>query len=206
MKKLFEIIKNRIFIGLITLLPLIILMYIINFVYQFFYDISYPIVDIFSISSSAIHSLIALSIFLIFCILLFLVGVAMKTAIGRESSKFVETVILNKIPGYVMLKESVEKFKNTNASGSIFSKVALVDLHENTILMGGFVTDESEKHYTVYIPVAPNITSGFIYHVEKKWVIKLEDCSSEEMIKTLVSCGCGSSNILNRSVSNEKFI
>ncbi|MCX5773958.1 MAG: DUF502 domain-containing protein [Fusobacteria bacterium] len=206
MKRVYNLIKSRILLGIGTLLPLVILLYIVKVVYTVFYDISFPIVDILGINSTFIHTLLAILIFVLLCLLLLILGVALKTSVGSEIIKFFEQLILLKIPGYSMLKDTVEKFKTSSNQKSIFSNPSLVDLYESDVLMGAFVTDESEKHYTVYVPVAPNITSGYIYHVEKEWVNLLENCSSSEMIKTMIGCGVGSSKILTKGCVNEKPI
>jgi len=195
-KRVINGIKARIFIGILTLLPLMIALYVIKAIYTIFYNITYPIMDVFRIQREGIHIAITLMVFFIVCIIIFIVGFSLKTRIGTESLGFFEEIILKKIPGYTMLKETIEQFKHSDDKQSPFSKVALVDLYESNVLMSAFITDETEKHYTVYVPVAPNITSGYIHHVEKKYVYPLTKCDASEMIKSLVNCGIGSSKIL----------
>jgi uncharacterized membrane protein len=60
--------------------------------------------------------------------------------------------------------------------------------------MTGFITDNLGELITVFVPTGPNPTSGNIYHIPKEKVFKT-DSSVEAGMKSIISCGAGSSEI-----------
>ena len=105
-----------------------------------------------------------------------------------------ESSLLNKVFGYNLIKETVTQFLSSKQSP--FSSVALVNVFGNETLMTAFVTDEHEDgSYSVFVPTGPNPTSGNIYHLKKEFV-HLVDISVEDAMRSIISCGAGSSKLI----------
>lgn len=134
-------------------------------------------------------TVIALIVF--FC---FIVGVLVKTGWGRFVHQRLEKRVLELAPGYSTIKEALNQF--LGRSKPPFSSVALVRPFESEALITGFVTDEHpDGWYTVFLPTGPNPTSGLIYHLPAERV-RLIDAGVEQAMRTIISCGAGSSRLL----------
>ena len=120
----------------------------------------------------------------------FLVGLFIRTRIGRWIYGALENSLLSKAPGYKMVKETVNQFLGKKESP--FSSVALVQIFENDTKVTAFITDRHDDGtITVFVPTGPNPTSGFIYHLDQKYVHPVE-VSVEDAMRSVISCGAGS--------------
>lgn len=137
--------------------------------------------------------------FVIIILLVFLIGVLTRLYFGKMIIKLLDSFIA-KIPVarsiYNATKQVVESFKNS--TGTSFSKVVLVEFPRRDMWMVaflvrdslGFMVDASTKEEScnVFIPTAPNPTSGFIAVVPKKDV-REHDITVEEGVKFVLSVG-----------------
>ena len=107
-----------------------------------------------------------------------------------------------KAPGYSLVKETVFQFLGNKKSP--FSSVALAQIFGNETMVSCFVTDTHEDgSRTVFVPTGPNPTSGNIYHLEAKYVHPV-DVSVEDAMRSIISCGAGSSTLLKKLKDTEK--
>ena len=120
----------------------------------------------------------------------FLVGLFVRTRMGQLIYTGVESSVLSRAPGYKMVKETVNQFLGKKESP--FASVALVQIFENGTKVTAFITDRHENgEVTVFVPTGPNPTSGFIYHLDAKYVHPVE-VSVEDAMRSVISCGAGS--------------
>ncbi len=138
-----------------------------------------------------IAMLIVLSVIILGC---FIVGLFVKTRLGRWIYEGFERSLLSKAPGYKMIKETVNQFLGKKKSP--FSSVALVQIFENDTKVTAFITDRhADGTITVFVPTGPNPTSGFIYHLDQKYVHPVE-ISVEDAMRSVISCGAGSDALI----------
>jgi uncharacterized membrane protein len=130
---------------------------------------------------------------IVFC---FLVGLFIRTQLGRTSFRFIEAKWLERLPAYSTIRDIVQQF--TGARKAPFHTVVLVDAFGTGVEMMGFVTDEDETHCTLFVPTAPNPTNGYVFVVAKSQ-IKKTTAKAEEAIRSVVGLGVGSLNILAKS-------
>ena len=124
----------------------------------------------------------------------FLVGLFVRTRMGRWIYAAFEDSLLSKAPGYKMVKETVNQFLGKKESP--FSSVALVQIFENDTKVTAFITDRHDDGtITVFVPTGPNPTSGFIYHVDQQYVHPV-DVSVEDAMRSVLSCGAGSGALI----------
>lgn len=123
----------------------------------------------------------------------FLIGLIVRTRL-RVFLNRLEDRYLIKIPGYKLAKETVQQFFGKNRS--FFKEVVLVDIFNSGTLMTGFITDDQGEIITVFVPTGPNPTSGNIYHMQKDKVLRT-GASVDSGMKSIISCGAGSSEIFN---------
>jgi uncharacterized membrane protein len=74
----------------------------------------------------------------------------------------------------------------------------LVDLFGNGNLVTAFITDEHDNGmFTVFVPSGPAPTAGFVYHIKPENLTKI-DYPLDHAMRTIVSLGVGSKNILEK--------
>lgn len=140
------------------------------------------------------------SIIVCIAILCFMTGLIQKTKLGQMLFNQLEKT-LGKLPGYVMVKETIQQF--TERKKSPFSSVVLVrPFDSEDVWMTGFVTDQHAEQnemkggmVTVFCPTGPNPTTGAIMHLPTTR-IKRVNVSVESAMRSIISCGAGSKEII----------
>jgi uncharacterized membrane protein len=127
-------------------------------------------------------------------ILIYLVGLIASNFIGRRLIRFGESM-LAKVPVvrplYQGIKQILESFSSPNQTG--FMQVVLVEFPHKGMKSIGFVTNEfsdksGEKTYNVFIPTAPNPTTGFLEIIKESELIPTR-LSVDDAVKMVVSAG-----------------
>lgn len=165
-----------------------------------------PLVNLFETQTRISTIVVYLVMIVAIITLFFFFGLFIRTRFGNIILEHVESTYLMKIPGYKTIREIVQQFFGNNRS--FFSEVVLVDIFNSGTLMTGFITDklEANNYITVFVPTGPNPTSGNIYHVPKE-KIKRSSVPVEIAIKTIISCGAGSSAVFEATeIANIKNI
>jgi uncharacterized membrane protein len=128
-------------------------------------------------------------------ILIYIVGLIASNFFGKRLVYYIERYIINKIPviGYLYsgIKQILESFSKTSKNG--FLKVVFVEFPRKGIKSIGFITKEEtdkngEHQYYVFIPTAPNPTTGFLLIVKKEDLIDTS-MSVDEAVKLVISAG-----------------
>lgn len=205
-------VKTTVLGGVIVILPVAILVLVFQWIYRVVVGMIRPLSSViarwiqpaldtlpYGQLQNLISDILTIGIILIFC---FVVGVAVKTRLGGWLFHAVEHSILRVAPGYTTIKEIVLQFSGSKKTP--FSRVALVRMFNSDILQTGFITDEhADGTFTVFVPTAPNPTSGWFYHVPAKDV-RVVAASVEATMRSILSCGVGSKALLSEHFSNSK--
>ena len=177
--------------GIVFLLPILILIVIYKWIYNFIFSFAKPLSLLFFMRTEFSYILLTIVIMIAFC---YVVGVSVKTKPGRFIlSRF--NRILTMLPGYSFLLGFIVRIVKSGSSR--FSSVVLVDLFNSGNLVTGFVTDETENHdmKTIFVPTGPNPTSGMIYHIKSKNVHHI-NVPIEDAMRSIISCGNGSKKLI----------
>ena len=125
-----------------------------------------------------------------------IIGLIFSTLFGRSILGYFDSAI-SRIPFagnvYKAIKQITETF---SSSDSAYQKVVLIEYPRKGIYAIGFMTGETKgelkdrkgEMVNVFVPTAPNPTSGFLLFFEKEDIIEL-DMSVEDAIKLVVSAG-----------------
>lgn len=187
--------------GFAAILPLALVIiffrWIINLVFKYLEPIASMVVTDSKMQQILVYLIIIVSILFLF----FILGLFIRTRLGRFFNKIFEQKYLMKLPGYKIAKDTVQQFFGKNRS--FFSDVVLVDIFNSGTLMTGFVTDHYGEYVTVFVPTGPNPTSGNIYHVRKDKIV-YTGTSIDNGMKTIISCGAGSREIFLNSDNQSK--
>jgi uncharacterized membrane protein len=186
--------------GLVILLPVGIMLAVFSWVFGVIESMIEPLTSLLlqytsleagSAIQKFIADIIVLAVIIVIC---FLIGLVIKTAIGRFIHQKLEKHILKIAPGYNLIKETVMQFLGNRPSP--FSSVALVNIFGNDVMVTAFVTERHDNGMcSVFVPTGPNPTSGNIYHLKPEYVHHV-DQPVEDVMRSIISCGAGSAPII----------
>ncbi|MEW6508189.1 MAG: DUF502 domain-containing protein [Bacteroidota bacterium] len=201
MKKLNSFLRTTFLGGFLVVLPIILLILVLNWFYEFLLSNIRPIITLL-IQTARISEVIAAVIAVIIMLLLFfLVGLLVQTRMGKFFFEIFEERVLKKIPIYRIIKETVVQL--FGGEKMIFKGVALVRPFQNDTMITAFITDESSNDYvTVFIPSSPAPTGGYIYHIKKEYVVKI-NYPVEQAMRTVLSLGAGSKEFISELKENQ---
>ena len=204
MKKVKTFFKTSLIGGIIVILPAAVTLMIFRWVFNVITGVIQPLTSLV-VARSQLHELIAdILVLLIILFLCFIVGVIVRTRVGRFIQENLENRILKIAPGYTVIKETILQFMGKKKNP--FSSVALVQAYENETLMTAFITDEHpDGTCTVFVPTGPNPTTGFIFHLQPQYVHPV-DIPVDHAIRSVISCGAGSSNLIESYVRKKNML
>ena len=200
MNNLKSFIKTTLLGGALVVLPLVILVSVFGWLYDFLSDKVKPLTYLFSETVQRQEFLASLFALIIILATFFVVGLVVKTKFGKLSFEYIERKFLFKIPLYKIIKETTLQLLGSNKT--LFKSVALVKLFGSEARVTAFITDEHEDgSFTVFVPSGPAPTAGFIYHLPKEYVEKV-NYPIDKAMKTIFSLGAGSKELLESVVKN----
>ena len=133
--------------------------------------------------------IIAILVLLALC---FLVGVAIRTAIGARAKRLAEHAVLEKIPGYTTLRGFAAQLTDQNLSANF--QPALVEIEE--ALVPGFIVEQhSGNRSTVFIPSVPTPMAGAVYIIDNRRVHRL-DIPAVAVMQCISKWGGGSDKLV----------
>lgn len=190
-----EIRKNFI-TGLLVVLPIAITLWVIWFFISKIITFSLILLpkDILPLAK------IFWSIFIIILSILgiIIIGIATRNVVGKKLIDLGERLI-RRIPVAKWVYESAKKISEIflGQKLKVFRKVVLLEYPHKGIYCVGFVTSNikngiasksEESHVSVFLPTAPNPTSGFLLILPEKDIVPL-DISVEDAMRLIVSVG-----------------
>lgn len=204
MMKLKSFFKTTLLGGFLVVIPVVILIFVFNGLYEFI-TVKIKPITILLVETVRLNEFIASVLAIVIILLiLFIVGLIVKTKIGRFLIQQFDENVLKHIPFYKIIKETVIQL--FVADKRLFKSVALVNLYCTETLVTAFITDEhSDGSFTVFVPSGPMPTAGFVYHLKAKYVHKL-DYPVDQAMRTIISLGTGSQDLIklyNESKSPE---
>ena len=187
--------KKYFFTGLLILVPLAITLWVLNLIVTTM-DQTLLLLPA-SIRNEAPFNIPGMGVILTLAIVLG-VGILGRNFIGRRLVVWWEA-LLARIPIVSAIYSSVKQVSDTlfSPSGKAFRKAVLVEFPRPGLWTVGFVVGSPGaslqgalvgEHATVYVPTAPNPTSGYILIVPLAQIVDL-DISVDEALKFVVSMG-----------------
>jgi len=171
--------------GLIVLVPLIVTVIFLAWIYSYLTQIPIPI--------ESGPARVGLSL-LIFVLLVFSVGYLMRTAVGAVLESALDD-LMNSLPGLRVIYNASKMAVETALSGADeLQEPVRLEVWDG-IRMTAFKTGNRapDGREILFLPTAPNITSGYVIEVESDRYIEVED-SVEDALTRLLSAGFGESN------------
>jgi uncharacterized membrane protein len=196
MERLKTFVKTTMIGGIGVILPVIILVLVFSWLFRFVARNVRPLTNLIFADPEAMGLFADIISIILIITVCFLIGMFVKTKVGTYVHNSLERLLLEKIPGYNIAKDTVEHF--IGGEELPFSSVALVKPFDNDTLMTGFITDKHvDGSYTVFVPTGPNPTSGNIMHVAPENVF-IVDVPAEHVMKSIIACGAGSNELIEK--------
>jgi uncharacterized membrane protein len=178
--------RDYLVLGLLTLAPLGVTIWVLASVVRFLDELVYQIVP-------GLHDFISLpgiGIALSFCVL-FGAGLLAKTVFGRMFSGLADSVI-DRVPvvrGLYGLAKQVSSVFFSQQPGAAFKKVVWVPFPGGDARTLALVAGQiDEDHVFVFVPTAPNPISGYVLRYHRS---QLEETSIsvDAALQIIISCG-----------------
>ena len=193
-----KIMRKQFLTGIVVIVPIGITVWLLVWIFTSIDNILQPIVS--SILGRTIPGLG----FVIMIVLVYLVGVIASNVGGRALIGYGE-FLLRRVPIvrpiYSSIKQIVDSFSASGKAG--FKQVVVVEFPMKGTRTIGFVTNESldkagEKLLYIFIPTAPNPTSGFLQIIREEDAVRV-DMSIDDALKMVISGG----NVLPQEISEK---
>ncbi len=183
--------KNQFTAGIIAIVPISVSVYLFLWMFRFLDNLFGKYLSKYI--GSYIYGIGLFALIL----LIWLAGFIMSSYLGRKIMKFGEN-ILHKIPVLNVIFKTTKEISQRLLDSQVknFKQAVILEMFNNKYHSIGFITsDESvyvgktkTKMVHVFIPTAPNPTSGFLILVEENKIQKL-DMPIEDAFKAIVSAG-----------------
>ncbi|MGL5000882.1 MAG: DUF502 domain-containing protein [Cetobacterium sp.] len=205
-------VKASFYSGLIAILPIVITVYIFNWIFQIFFNLlkdSFVTVGIRALvlemglgKEQDLHFytqiLINMLSFITLIVTLVIIGTAMRIFLFKKLGTFLNN-LLAKIPLFSQIYSTITQIISLFASDrqKSYQKVVAFQYPKDGIYSIGFMTSNSnhlveemtgEEMCNVFLPTSPNPTSG-MFIVLKKSEIKILDIKVDDAIKLIISGG-----------------
>lgn len=198
-------IQNNVAAGVLTLVPIVVTYWIVEFVVRTLISFGRPLVFALAISvdpySPGAADLLRASIFqsvvalLLVLVGLYILGAMTKAVIGRQLIALFDRTVA-RVPFVRSLYGAVRRMLDAfQVPTEGVQRVALIAFPTAEMRTLGFVTrvfdaddDSGRKLAAVYVPTAPNPTSGYVEIVPVDDLIML-DWSADEALQFVVSAG-----------------
>ncbi len=188
MSKVMEFSKTTLIGGLLVILPVALIGLLLLKAMTLVETLLGPIMSLLP-HEVFLPRVIALLIIIGFC---FLTGLILQTRIGRLIYQTGERRILERLPGYTLMR-SLSRQLAGQEDGVSFSP-ALVEIE--AALVPAFLVEEHEDgSYTVFVPASPTPTIGSLYILPRERVHPL-DVSFAKVVECVSQWGMGSGKLL----------
>ena len=201
---MWQIIKRRIFAGLIALMPIMATYWIIKLLFEFLDRLAQPLLALIGIQIPGLGIILTI-------LFIFIIGLFVTNVLGRTILKWSE-IIVARVPIVSTIYNSIKQITGafSGSTAKSFQRVILIEYPRRNLWTMAFVTNESKNKkgdifYHLFVPTTPNPTSGVFIIVPKKDAIH-PNISVESGLRTLVSGGIIDDNISiseNLTKSNE---
>jgi uncharacterized membrane protein len=134
----------------------------------------------------------ALGSLLVVLMLCFLVGIALRTQVGKTVRAGIEKSVLGKIPGYTLFRGMARQLAGENQEVSW--KPALAEIEE--ALVPAFIIEQlDDGRFTVFVPSVPTALAGAIYILTPQRVHPL-NVPFRQAIRAVTEWGSGSKDLV----------
>jgi len=202
MKRILEFMKTTIAGGFFVILPIVLIVMVLDETIGLLAALVDPIAQLLPVDhlgSIAISRILALVLVLVLC---FLTGLFMKTRLGIAVRSFIEGALLERIPGYSVIRGLTSRFEGESRDTSTFAP-ALVTTAPGTRELAFIVDEHDNGETTVFFPLSPMATVGVIRFVSRDRVHAV-DASMAAAVNCLMHWGLGSHELFTNETDADR--
>jgi len=135
------------------------------------------------------ENLLSLALVLVVC---FLIGIAVRTRMGRILRERMERSLFERLPGYALFRSLTQRLAGEGRESAW--KPALVEIEE--ALVPAFIIEELEDgRFTIFVPSVPTPFAGAVYILSPERVHAL-DVPFTQAISSISRWGSGSKDLV----------
>lgn len=182
--------------GFMVVLPLAILVLFAEWVFGVITKLAKPVNDwvaSWSPLTNYLADFTGVAILLAGC---FLIGLLVKTNLGQWLHDLMDDVLGKIVPGYETINKLVSQLLGGEGNTSLLKgepcRAYIFGPSVGTSVTGIVTAKHANGDFSVYVPTAPFLTSGMVYHLTADAVELLPNTSVEAVMRTIVACGSGS--------------
>ena len=143
------------------------------------------------------ENLLSLALVLVVC---FLIGIAVRTRVGRILRERMERSLFERLPGYALFRSLTQRLAGEGRESTW--KPALVEIEE--ALVPAFIIEELEDgRFTVFVPSVPTPLAGAVYILSRERVHAL-DVPFTQAISSISRWGSGSKDLVAAMTKTEQ--
>jgi len=180
--------------GLIVLVPLLVTVIVLAWIYGHLTRVPIPIDTVLLLGADVTGPVRVALALIIFVLLVFAVGYLMRTAMGAVFESGIDD-LMNSVPGLRVVYNASKMAVETALSGTDeLQKPVRLEVWDG-IRMTAFKTGNrtADGREILFMPTAPNITTGFVIEVEQDRYTEIED-DVEDALTRLLSAGFGNND------------
>lgn len=187
--------------GVVLILSIGIVVKVYTWLWGYVYEFISPIEKLLSNFIVVEKGFLLVISFFILLAFSFLLGFFIKLIAKNKYDKFLSKT-LYKIPFFKIVQEAVHQLIAKDDNNS-FDRKCIAQVYSDAYSIG-YIVDEMEKDFVVYIPTAPVVSSGMIFVVSKDKVKEIY-VDGSDMLKIILSCGIGAGDVIedNRKSKEE---
>jgi uncharacterized membrane protein len=188
MKTIVEFVKTTLIGGLLVVVPAYLTVLLLAKALAGLMKLLGPIVALLP-GDEKFRQITAIALVLLVC---FILGVAARTGIGRRVIAAFERGVLERLPGFAMLRAVVRRISGTSDDAQF--QPVLVEIEE-ALTPAFIVEDLDDGRFVVLVPSVPTPAAGSLYILPRErvhWV----DAPMTEAIAVITRWGAGTSKLV----------
>ena len=191
MKGFFEFFKTTAVGGFFVILPILVVVLLLGQALAMLDGLMVPLAERLPVEKVGGVEVAFLLSLLAVALLCFAAGLVLRTGMGAAANAWIERVILERVPGYTMVRNLTGRF-----SGAGESSVALARLQAGDALALVFVVERTEDgQVVVFQPLAPTPTVGSL-HVLPESDVRVLEVSMAAGVNCVMQWGVGTAEML----------
>jgi uncharacterized membrane protein len=196
MKFLREFLQNAVLGGVLVVLPIYLALVVLLKGMQSVVPLVRPFTTLLPDWVPA-ENLLSLVLVLLVC---FLIGVAVRTRLGRMLRERMETSLFERLPGYGLFRSLTQRLAGEGREN--VWKPALVEIED--ALVPAFIIEQFEDgRFTVFVPSVPTPLAGAVYILSSDRVHAL-DVPFTQAIQSISRWGAGSKELVAAMTKAER--
>jgi uncharacterized membrane protein len=197
---MFRSLRKTFIAGIFFLAPVIVLIMIALKALELLQKLLHPILnnipDITIMGGIALHETIAFTVLIIICLL---AGLFARTYMAKQFINNIENNLLNRIPGYALMKAAGEDFVGTDNPNLHVVMAWIEESWQYAIIIEVF----DETRTVIFIPDSPSTKSGAV-HIIDNTRIKSTELTYKQLMRLMAEMGKGSSEHLKELAKDIK--